>query len=339
MRINMRKYKSNDYIFATAFIRSKEKYLLTREKVDRMLDAKTPDDALKVLYELNYGDGLDEVPAAEFEKLLTLELEKAYDTVMSLAPEKEYFKHFLYPNDYHNVKVLLKAEFSGAPMDEIMIGAGTVPVPELVELVQSRKYYSMREEMAKGIQEAVDVYGTTQDPQVIDLILDKACYRDINIEVSKLKNKFISGYIALKIDTINLKSFIRAKEMNKSWDFFSKIFIEGGKVPEGLFINGFDEAPEQFADRLLAYDMQVLLQESAAMLKETGRFTALEKLCDNVLMGYVKESKYIAFGVEPLVGYIAAKESEAMTVRIIMAGKLAGLSAELIGERIRDTYA
>jgi len=334
----MRKYKSNDYIFVTAFIRGKEKYLLSQEKVERMLDSKTPDDALKVLYELHYGEGLEDTPAAEFEKLLVLELQKAYDTVMSLAPEKEYFTHFLYPNDYHNIKVLLKAEFSNAPAEELLIGAGTIPVAELVELVQSRNYFGMRAEMAKGIQEAVEAFGTTQDPQVIDLILDKACYRDINIEISKLNNDFISKYIALKIDTVNLKSFIRAKEMNKSWDFFSKIYIAGGKVPERLFINGYDETPEQFADRLLAYDFQPLLYESAAMLKETGRFTALEKLCDNFIMDYIKQSKYIAFGVEPLAGYLAAKESEVKTVRIIMAGKLAGIPTELIRERVRNTY-
>ena len=117
----MKRYKSDDYIFAWAYIKSKEKYLLTQEKAERMLDAKTPDDALKVLYELNYGEGQEDVPAAEFEKLLSAELKKAYEMILSLAPEKEYFTHFLYPNDYHNVKVLLKAEFSGAPTEELLM--------------------------------------------------------------------------------------------------------------------------------------------------------------------------------------------------------------------------
>jgi len=333
----MKRYKSDAYIFATAYIKSKEKYMLTQEKAERMLDAKNPDDALKVLYEMNYGEGLEDIPAAEFEKLLASEIKKSYEMILSLTPEKEYFMHFLYPNDYHNVKTLLKAEFSGASTDELFM-EGTIPIAELTELVHSRNYYGMREEMAKGIQEVVDTFGLTQDPQVIDLILDKACYKEVNSEVSKLKNDYVKGYVALKTDAINLKSFIRAKEMNKSWDFFSKIFIEGGKIPERVFVGNYDEAPEQFADRLLVYNFQGLLQESAAILKETGRFTALEKLCDNLLMDYVKESKYVAFGVEPLVGFLAAKESETKIIRIIMAGKLAGLSAELIRERVRDTY-
>lgn len=334
----MKKYKSNDYIFVTTYIRCKEKYLLTREKAERMLDSKTPDDAMKVLYEMNYGEGLDDVSAADFEKLLSLELKKTYEMVMSLAPEQDYFTHFLYPADYHNVKVLLKSEFSGGTSDDILMDVGSVATATLTELVQTRKYFGMREEMAKDIQDAVETFGTTRDPQIIDLILDKACYRDINLEVAKLKNDFITGYIELKIDVANLKSFIRAKEMKKPWDFFSKIYIDGGKIPERLFINNYDETPEQFSDRLEAYDLSTLMQESSQMLKDTGRFTVLEKLCDNLLVEYMKRSKYVAFGIEPLVGYLVGKENEVKAVRIIMAGKLAGISADLIRERMRETY-
>jgi V/A-type H+-transporting ATPase subunit C len=335
----MKKYNSEDYIFASTYIRSREKYLLTQEKADRMLDSKTADDALRVLYELQYGEGLDEIPASEFEKLLALELIKTYDMVMSLVPDEEYFNLFLYPNDYHNIKVLLKAEFADVSSQDLLIGSGTVDISDLAENIQNRNFNGMREEMAKGIKEVIETFGATQDPQVIDLILDKACYKDMGIEVAKLKNKFIKGYVELKIATINSKSFIRAKEMNKSWDFFSKIYIEGGKVPERLFINNYDEPLEQFAERLGAFDLSAVLHEGVPALKETGRFTVLEKFCDNLLMDYVKESKYVPFGVEPLVSYIVAKESEIKTIRIIMAGKLAGLSTELIRERIRDTYA
>ena len=335
----MKKYNSEDYIFAATYIRSREKYLLTQEKADRMLDSKTADDALRVLYELQYGEGLDEIPASEFEKLLALEMIKTYDMIMSLVPDKEYFNLFLYPNDYHNIKVLLKAEFASVSSEDLLIGTGTIPLADLDEKIQNRSFSDMREEMANGIKEVIETFGATQDPQVIDLILDKACYKDMSLEVAKLKNAFIKGFVELKIDTINIKSFIRAKEMQKSWDFFSKIYIEGGKVPERLFINNYDEPYEQFAERLGAFNLSEVLYESIPALKETGRFTVLEKFCDNLLMDYIRESRYVPFGIEPLVSYIMAKESEIKTVRIIMAGKLAGISTELIKERIRDTYA
>jgi len=334
----MKKYNATDYIFASGYIQSREKYLLTREKIDKMLDAGTPDDALKILYELNYGDASEEVSALEFETLLSRELEKTYNLILPLVPEREYFAIFLFPNDYHNVKTLLKAEFSGIGADKYLINAGSIPLPRLMDLVRNRNYPQMRTEMAHGIREVIDTYGVTQDPQTIDLILDKACYRDINIETAELENDFVRGYIALKIDAVNLKSFIRVKEMNKPRDFFSRVYMEGGNIPERLFAGGYDETPEQFAEKLDIYGMQALLLKGFAMIRETGRFTALEKLCDDLLMDYVKDAKYASFGIEPLIAYMAARENDIKTVRIIMSGKLANIPAELIRERIRKTY-
>ena len=65
-----------DYVFATARVRSVEKNLLTREKVEKMVDSKTPADALKVLYDSDYGYGGDMVREENFEELLTEETKK-----------------------------------------------------------------------------------------------------------------------------------------------------------------------------------------------------------------------------------------------------------------------
>ena len=42
--------------------------------------------------------------------------------------------------------------------------------------------------------------------------------------------------------------------------------------------------------------------------------------------------------MEVALGYLIAKEAEWTAVRIVMAGRLAGLSADAIRERLRDTY-
>ncbi len=335
----MKKYKSTDYLFASGCIKSLEKNLMTHEKMEKMLESKTPEDALKVLYELNYGDGSDEVSAAQFEKLLAQEHTKAYKTVMDVAPETGYFVVFLYPNDYHNLKTLLKAEFLGIEADDLLTDRGSIPLADLVDAFHNRTYSAMRDIMAQGVQEVLDTYGTTQDPQCVDLILDKACYADMNQAAAGMKNDFVKGYVALSIDTTNLKSFVRAREMQKPWDFFSKIYIEGGSISERTFINSYEEPLDQFAEKLNVYGLQEVLEEGAAMIKETGRFTALEKLCDNAVIDYVKDAKYIPYGLQPLVGYIVAKENEIKTARIIMAGKLAGISPDLLRERVRNTYA
>ena len=333
------RYKKEDYSFICGYMAARDKYLLTLEKLDRMLDSKTMGDAIRVLQDLNYADETENIVASEFEPLLSRELKKTYSLILPYVPDRSYFEIFLYPSDYHNVKTLLKAEFLGLRTNKFLMETGSVPTGELAAIVNGRRYEDMREEMARGVQEALEEYSVSHDPQTIDLVLDKACYRDMSSLAAGLDSDFIKGYLTLKIDIINLIAFIRVKEMEKQRGFFSKVFIENGSIQEDVFEEGFDEPITLFADRLESDRLRNALVESVKMIRETGRVTALEKLCDNLLLEYIKEARYITYGIEPLIAYIAAKEHEVKTVRIIMAGKLAGISPELIRERVRDTYA
>ena len=47
----MAKRKDTDYLYASSRIRALERTLLTKERIDQMLDARTPEDSLKVLQE------------------------------------------------------------------------------------------------------------------------------------------------------------------------------------------------------------------------------------------------------------------------------------------------
>ena len=46
----------------------------------------------------------------------------------------------------------------------------------------------------------------------------------------------------------------------------------------------------------------------------------------------------MAFGEAPLIGYLAARETELTNVRVILSGRLAGLDADTIRERLRESY-
>jgi len=334
-----KRYKKEDYSFICGYMASRDKYLLTLEKLDRMLDSKALGDAVRVLQDLNYMDEAESIDAAEFESLLSRELKKTYSLILPYVPDRSYFDIFLYPSDYHNVKTLLKAEFLGLRTNKYLMETGSVPTGELADIVRGRYFEDMREEMARGIKEALEEYSVSHDPQTIDLILDKACYRDMSSLSAGLDSDFIKGYLTLRIDIINLIAFIRIREMGKHRGFFSKVFIENGSIQEDVFEEGFEEPIAEFAERLEPDRLRNALLESVKKIQEAGSVTVLEKLFDNLLLEYIKEARYITYGIEPLIAYIAAKENEVKTVRIIMAGKLAGISPELIRERVRDTYA
>ena len=126
--------------------------------------------------------------------------------------------------------------------------------------------------------------------------------------------------------------------MNQPWSFFGDVFIPGGNISEKVFIAGYEENLTQFASRLSGYALAEAADGGSTELKENGGFTSLEKLCDDALIRYVKDAKYVSFGIEPILAYAVAKQMEIKSARIILAGKKAGINEGLLRERVRETY-
>ncbi len=327
-----------DYVFACARIRSNERYLLSRDKLNQMIEAKTLEDACKVLQDAQYGDEGEVIQPADYERALEKESDKLYALLQSLAPDAEEFKIFSYPFDYHNIKVLLKAEALGQDASGLLMNGGTLDPASMAVVVKERNMMALSSHMKKAVEESVDTLARTKDPQCVDLICDRECYADILEVAEKSGSDFVLGYVRLLIDTINLKTFARCKRMNQPWSFFETVYLEGGNISSNTFVAGYDEPLQQFAARLTASALQTAADEGGASFKDTGSFTSIEKLCDDALIHYAKDAKYISFGIEPLIGFAVGRQMEIKSVRIIMSGKTAGLSADLIRERVRETY-
>ena len=51
----MANIKDTDYLFLSTRVKALERSLLTRERMERMLESRTAEDAAKVLHECGYG--------------------------------------------------------------------------------------------------------------------------------------------------------------------------------------------------------------------------------------------------------------------------------------------
>ena len=328
----------NNYVYACARVRANERNLLNKEKLNQMIDARTMEDACKVLQDAQYGDEGEVILPTAYERALVKESDKLYAFLHSLAPDADEFKIFAYPFDYHNIKVLLKAEATGADAASMLMSGGTLTPAQMEVTVRERNTLSLTPHMKKAIEEAVDTLARTRDPQSVDLICDRECYADIREVADRSKNRYLQGYVELLIDPINLKTFVRCRRMGQTWSFFESVYLEGGNISSRTFVAGYDEPIQQFATRLAATALAKAADEGSAAIKDSGSFTSIEKLCDDALISYVKDAKYISFGIEPLIGYAVGKQMEIKSARIILAGKAAGIDGSLIRERVRETY-
>ena len=330
------------YIYASARVRANEKNLLSREKLNQMIDAKNLDDAVKILEDSGYGGEGERLQPLEYEKILKKESDKLYAFLNSLAPGADEFKVFFYPIDYHNLKVLLKEEglgLSGGAYEAVSLSEGGSIAPDKLRAAfRERDFRVLTPNMKKALEEALDSLARLKDPQSIDLICDRACAAELTELTERCKNSYLTGYVRLSLDCTNIKTFVRCRRMGESWSYFETVFLSGGNISRDTFVSGYDEPIQSFAQKVSAQALKAALDKGGQELKERGSFTEIEKLLDDALIAYVRNAKYISFGIEPLIGYAVGKQTEIKNVRILLSGKLAELPPETLRERMREVY-
>lgn len=330
--------RPEEYTFADAYIGSFVKNLMTKQDLLRAAQAKDLLTIEAMLREFGYGEA-KEIHEGDIETFIRREQNKLFDLIYDTLPERKELSLLLLPFDYHNLKVCLKAEFLGlTPDDNYLVSTGDIDRHKIVAMVKERNYIHMSTNMKAAMESAIDLFGRGNDPQEIDLVMDKACYKEMSEKARESGVDFLVGLVELEIDLLNIKSFVRLKQMKMPWTFFQKIFLEGGRIAESLFIGAYEEPYGQFAEKLAPYGLKDAVLEGTNKLQESGEFWLLEKLTADALMEYNKKAKYLSFGIEPIAGYWTAKEVEIDNLRIILLGKKIGLSPEKIGERLRESY-
>ncbi|MCL2166068.1 MAG: V-type ATPase subunit [Clostridiales bacterium] len=327
--------KDTEYLYASARIKSIEKNLLSRERLERMIDARSLEDALKLLSESGWPEITDyTMPAVE--SVLSDRRSEAFALIRSLAPDGKLADIFLIKYDYHNLKTLLKSELTGENPDDLVIDNGIFPCRQLKVMLQENHFAAMGERMAESVAEARDVLARTQDPQLLDLILDKAMYADMLDLATAFGSAFLENYIILSIDSANLRTVVRLQRMGKGSEILRHALIPGGSVSVSRLLG--DITADVIEGAFGASSLAAAAAAGAGALRGENSLASLDLACDNTLLKYLKAAKYVAFGAEPLIGYILAIEAELISVRTVISGRLAGLAADMISERLRETY-
>lgn len=330
------KKKPEDYTFANAFIGTQTRHLMSKSDLARAVASKDLDGVESVLQEFGYGK---DIFKDRIEYFIRREQNKLFDLVFHTLSDTTELGMFLFPFDYHNIKVFLKAEFLGiTPDDNYLLSTSFIEAKKMEVMVRERNYILMTKNMREAIIETVDLFNRSHDPQVIDLVLDKYCYKDMIKGANRTEDEFLIDFMKQEIDLLNLNSFIRLRNIKKPWTFFQKIFLDGGQIDENFFVANYEESYANLGDKLAPYGLKEIMSEGAALVETNNDFSLFEKIKSNMQMKFIKKVKYETFGIGAIAAFWLAKEAEIDNIRIVLAGKLAELPEEVINERIRETY-
>lgn len=317
-----------------------ETKLLDKPKVERMIEAPSASEVLRILNETEYSNVSANIKRPEdYEEILTAELKRIYDLVYEISPVKEVVKIMSLKYDYHNIKVLLKGKVLEKDLSSMLIKLGNLDLQEIKRKIDGDNLKSLNGIIGKGAQEAMKVFEETKDPQKIDIIVDKYMYKELVEIKNNLNYKFIDNLVKAMIDSTNVRTLLRIKKQNKGRDFAREVIVDGGVIDSSKLISLLNESPENIMSKLQSTIYSDLIKEGFEGYISNESVSLLEKLSDNYIMELMKGSKLVTFGPEKILSYIYAKETEIKVIRIIMVGKLNNIAEEVIRERLRDIYA
>ena len=195
------KQKDNDYIFLSTRVKAMERGLLTKERIEQMLDAHTTEEAAKVLVDCGYSE-MTEITGTELDRILREKQQEIMADLGSSAPNKFVVDVFKLRYDYHNAKGLVKSEALGTEQDDLLMEGGRYDRQRLAEDFRRDEMLAYSDIFRRGINRAREILGSTGDPQQADFILDRAYFEEMTALAKASESDFLKGYVSLCMDVL-----------------------------------------------------------------------------------------------------------------------------------------
>ena len=324
----MSRIRDNDYLCVSAMLRGKEARMIPADVFARMADAEDAQAAAKIAEDYGY-TGLDLSTPQALDAGLSKMRADMYRDLAGILPQASLLDLFRLKYDYHNAKVLVKNASRLELPEGVLSEEGRLTVEEIKAL--------FADETASGIlkdamTEASQTLAKTENPQLADFGLDLAYFREMRECAAELGGAS-DGYIRLLIDCANLNSYVRSVRMGKSADFLKFALVDGGSLDADTLLSRW---PDQDVSDLYAGGPLETAAKFAGEAMGGWKITPFELACDNALTDYLRKTRYVPFGADAVVSYLASLDTEIMDLRMVLSGKICGIPGEAIKERLRD---
>lgn len=348
----------DDYIGASISTRIYEKNLLTRAQLERLNEADSIKEVLNQLNDTIYRDAIDSLANPyEYEKILKAELKRVYKLIEDLSPDTNTVKYMREKYHFHNLKVMVKEVIQDTDYSNLYLDMGGLDLDFIKKnlikedskdsfALESRdkdlktkpKRYYEQIYLSFG-KEALDKFNESQNPQDIDLFLDKAYFK-LKLEDSKnLALEKLTELTKDLIDLTNLKILLRIKSQDESVKLVEDSLIDGGFIDK----DKFKELFSYDLNRLSTYIEKTRLSNILKGLIKENRdldeiILDIERVIDDYMTDFTIDSKLVTFGPEVLLNFLISKETEIKNLRILLISKQNKLDKELTLERLRKSY-
>lgn len=329
------KIKDTDYLYLSSRIKGMQKDMLGIDGLRKLASCKNDEEAAKILEEAGFKDF---VPGdlMSLEACMDEKREEMFKVLYTYSPSKEIIDVFRLKYDYHNLKSILKANAMGEDPLPYLSDASSIEPNKLVAIIRDKQYHLLSHVMRDAVLESEDILSRTRNPQISDMVLDKAYYLEMSEKAKASGSKFLTELVALMADLANLRIIVRAKRADKSYDYLKRALVFGGSVTVNASMG--EITPDYLQSTFAGENLSKAGIAASGALTGEKPMSVLDKECDNAIVNYLKSARLIAFGEAHVIAYLLAFENEIVSIRQVMQGRNANMGEEKIMERLRESY-
>ena len=308
--------------------------LFGAEKFTRIAESTTADEALKVLFESSYGNGMVIDNANDYELLLKAELSNTVDLVKELSTNAHVTRYFLSKYDYLNAKVLMKCKYMRVDGKENCFECASMPVEEMQKAINSDDYKGFSPYMAKALEYVDEQFSLgNRSPRVIDVTLDKAYYDELANSAKKSKLATLVAYHKYDVDTVNLLTLYRSKKAGLDKSTYEEMVVEGGTVSKQTLQKVWDTTESSKVYDLVGNTYKKFVAVLLAGY-EAGTLAKAEEFANARKHTMLTENPD-TLTIAPLIAYFKNKTDEIDKIRFAFIGIKNDVDKETIKERLK----
>lgn len=326
--------RESDHAFAVGRVWVLETFLIDHGKFERMLEAQDAEEVFRILGETEYAGALAAMRnPTDYEAAFHVERRRVFGLVRTLlASSREVGDLFFLRFDAHNLKVMLKSQMTGQPVDGL-VDEGVYGAEMLRRILEGEE--KPTEPIGRWVEDsrAAMVSG---DPQEVDVALDSAYFSYAAQRARENDWKSLTRYWLASVDLTNLITLVRCRLLGTDADFLSHILLRGGDLSPEDFAARFGQPDEAIVRWVETHGYSDFMKPAQNRLDSIA---ALERARSEYLHGLLmRAGRQVVIGPEPVFAYLLAKEIEMQKIRIIAVGKLNGIPREVLRERLLHAH-
>jgi len=206
------------------------------------------------------------------------------------------------------------------------------------EMIQARKPEDIDNLSHREMEKVNRLVAELVEGEVLSFFQARKNLRDLWMKAQKTGYPFLINYARHRLDLANIKTFLRFNYRGESADNLEKNLLPGGFIEPRLFKMACGQPWADLYPLLMKTDYGWIWEKSLLALEGQNTFIVMEREIENFLIRLWRQTKEITFGPEPVLAYAMARLHEIDLVRLVIIGRMLHLPAELIRERLSETY-